>query len=37
MNFFNVKLEREGQDVVAKFGDNKVKFHTNYVTVGLTL
>jgi multiple sugar transport system ATP-binding protein len=24
MNFFNVKLEREGQDVVAKFGDNKI-------------
>jgi hypothetical protein len=22
---------------IAKFGDNKVKFHTNYVTVGLTL
>ena len=24
MNFFNVKLEREGQDVVALFGENKI-------------
>ena len=24
MNFFNVKLEKEGKDVVAKFGDNKI-------------
>ena len=24
MNFFNVKLDREGQDVVATFGDNKI-------------
>ena len=24
MNFFDVKLEREGQDVVAKFGNNKI-------------
>ena len=24
MNFFNVKLDREGQDVVAVFGDNKI-------------
>ena len=24
MNFFNVKLERQGQDVVALFGDNKI-------------
>jgi len=24
MNFFTVKLEKEGNDVVAKFGDNKV-------------
>ena len=24
MNFFNVQLDREGQDVVAKFGDNKI-------------
>ncbi len=24
MNFFNVKLEREGQDVVAIFGENKI-------------
>ena len=24
MNFFNVKLTREGQDVVASFGDNKI-------------
>ena len=24
MNFFNVRLEREGQDVVAKFGENKI-------------
>ena len=24
MNFFNAKLEREGQDVVAKFGTNKI-------------
>ena len=24
MNFFNVKLDREGQDVVAIFGDNKI-------------
>ena len=25
MNFFDVKLEKEGQDVVAKFGNNKIK------------
>ena len=24
MNFFNVKLSKEGQDVVATFGDNKI-------------
>jgi len=24
MNFFTVKLEKEGNDVVAKFGDNKI-------------
>ena len=24
MNFFDVKLEKEGQDVVAKFGNNKI-------------
>ena len=24
MNFFDVKLEKEGQDVVAKFGENKI-------------
>ena len=24
MNFFDVKLDREGQDVVAKFGENKI-------------
>ena len=24
MNFFDVRLEKEGQDVVAKFGDNKI-------------
>jgi multiple sugar transport system ATP-binding protein len=24
MNFFNVQLDREGQDVVAKFGENKI-------------
>ena len=24
MNFFNVKLEKEGKDIVAKFGENKI-------------
>ena len=29
MNFFNVTLEKEGNDVVAKFGDNKITIPTS--------
>ena len=32
MNFFNAKLEKEGQDVVAKFGDNKIVVPTSKVS-----
>ena len=32
MNFFNAKLEKEGQDVVAKFGENKIVVPTSKVS-----